>query len=225
MQLLSAHGRHLQIRNALFLLAVAFGLSRLSLADPIHDAARKGNVAKVKELLDADPGLVSSKDKMGKTPLHYAAENDQKDVAELLIDHGADINTRDSNGGFAPIDLALSSYHYMDVLELLVARGADANHTADNGLTPLHEAALRGQRDALPLLLSKGAKIDTQDGKGTSPLLWALMMGHVDAAEILVNAGANPNLAGVQGFTPLSLAQRRGYGRIADLLRQHGAQR
>jgi ankyrin repeat protein len=92
-------------------------------------------------------------------------------------------------------------------------------------LTPLDEAALRGQKDAIELFLSKGAKVNAQDDKGNTPLLWALLMAHTDAAEIMIAAGADVNLGNAQGLTPLFLARRRGYGKIEDLLRQHGAQR
>ena len=41
-------------------------------AAPIHDAAGKGNLAKVKALLKKAPKLVNLADKDGATPLHYA---------------------------------------------------------------------------------------------------------------------------------------------------------
>ena len=36
-----------------------------------------------------------AKDKGGKTPLHYAAENNSKEIGEVLISKGADINAKD----------------------------------------------------------------------------------------------------------------------------------
>jgi hypothetical protein len=51
----------------------------------IHDAAKRGDLAKVQELLKDDPVLVSSKDNNGHTPLHMAAEWRHKDVVEFLL--------------------------------------------------------------------------------------------------------------------------------------------
>ena len=40
----------------------------------------------------ASKAEVNAKDSQGETPLHYAARNTNKDVAQLLIDYDADIN-------------------------------------------------------------------------------------------------------------------------------------
>jgi cytohesin len=204
-------------------LAIALAFASRAFSDPIHSAAEKGDLAKVTSLIKGDPSLVSAKDKMGMTPLHVAARNDHKDVAEFLLANGADINAKDSNGEFTPLDLALSCYHYMDVVELLVAKGADVNARSKQGLTPLQETAMRGQKDAAELLLTKGADVNARDEKGDSPLLWALMMGHMDFAKILVDAGADVNAKSGQGVTPLLVVQRRSDSKMEDYLRQHGA--
>ena len=49
---------------------------------------------------------MSVKDKFGRTPLHCAADEDQTEVAELLIAAGADVNGRD-NGDRTPLDFAV----------------------------------------------------------------------------------------------------------------------
>lgn len=192
-------------------------------ADPIHSAAQKGKLDKVRALLAADPSLVNSRDKVGMTPLELAAQGDHRDVVEFLLDHGADVNARDSNGGFTAIDLALSSYHHQDVLQLLIAHGANVNTASKQGTTPLEEAAMRGQMDALQLLLSKGAQVNTLDSGGDTALLWALLMGHTDAAKMLIDAGADVNVRDGKGMTPLFVARRHDMDAIEKLLIAHGA--
>ena len=73
----------------------------------IHDAARKGNIEAVKQHLDAG-GDVDAKDKSGQTPLHRAAAWDRKEVAELLIAKGADLNAKIEAGQYTgtPLDWA-----------------------------------------------------------------------------------------------------------------------
>jgi ankyrin repeat protein len=212
-------------RRVFMLLSLAITLvwTGSAFGDPIHSAAQKGDLAKVTALIKQNPSLVSTKDNMGMTPLHVAAKNDHKDVAEFLLANGADINAKDSNGEFTPLDLALSCYHYMDVVELLVAKGADVNARSKQGLTPLQEAATRGQKDAGELLLAKGADVNARADNGNSSLLWALFMGHTDFAKMLVDANADVNARNGQGVTPLFLAKQRGNNKMEDYLRQHGA--
>jgi uncharacterized protein len=67
--------------------------SRL-MAGPIHDAAKKGDLAKVQALLKGDPSLVRSRDEDGGTPLFWAAANGHKEVVRLLLANKAEINAR-----------------------------------------------------------------------------------------------------------------------------------
>jgi ankyrin repeat protein len=64
----------------------------------IHEAAAKGNIEAVKQHLAADTD-VNAKGKNGWTPLHIAAANDHKELAELLIEKGANVNAKDRFGG------------------------------------------------------------------------------------------------------------------------------
>jgi ankyrin repeat protein len=67
---------------------VALAWSSLAFCGEIHDAAKSGDLEKVKALLKGNPNLVFSKDTNGRTPLHCAALQGQKNVAELLRQHG-----------------------------------------------------------------------------------------------------------------------------------------
>ena len=77
---------------------VALAWSSLAFCGEIHDAAKRGDLAKVKALLKDNPDLVFSKDNDGKTPLHLAAVYGHKDVAELLLANKAEVNAKDNDG-------------------------------------------------------------------------------------------------------------------------------
>jgi ankyrin repeat protein len=89
----------------------------------IHDAARDGDFGKVQTLVKGNPGLVFNKDKGGFTPLHWAASSGHKDVAELLLAHGADVNAKNNND-WTPLYYAVSGGH-KDVAQLLRQHGGD----------------------------------------------------------------------------------------------------
>jgi hypothetical protein len=110
-------------RAVVLLVALAWG--SLAFCGEIHDAARNGDLGKVKALLKDNPDLVFSKESAGGTPLHGAAYRGHKDVVELLLASKADVNAKSKNG-WTPLHEAAAN-GYKDVAELLLANKADVN--------------------------------------------------------------------------------------------------
>ena len=126
----------------------------------------------------ADPNAPTSPGKP-ETPLHYAASSDDADVAEALIDGGADLEIPGGSIG-TPLDNAVG-YGCWHVARLLVARGARVDklwHAAALGLLPRVEELLTGEPSADEL----------------NAAFWqACHGGQRRAAELLLNRGADPN--------------------------------
>ena len=75
----------------------------------IREAVKTGNIEAVKQHLDAGAD-VNAKGKYGRAPLHYAASRGLKEIIELLIARGADVNTKIEVGdyiGQTPLDGAI----------------------------------------------------------------------------------------------------------------------
>lgn len=70
-------------------------------------AAISGNYTKVTDLLDADPHLINKKDQDGATALHWAALNGRRDIAQLLLQRGADPNSLDNLYNATPAGWAI----------------------------------------------------------------------------------------------------------------------
>ena len=64
---------------------VALAWSSLGFGGEIHDAAKAGDLAKVKTLLKDNPDLVFSKDSYGRTPLHLVASSPKTSELEIVI--------------------------------------------------------------------------------------------------------------------------------------------
>ena len=170
------------LRSAAAMLAALLALSWGSPAfcGEIHDAARDGDLAKVRALLKDHPDLVSSKGGNGETPLHVAAAKGFDDVAQLLLAQKANVNAQD-NEGRTPLHLAAQGGH-KDVLELLLASKAEVNAKDNKGWTPLHFAASRGHKEVAEMLLADGAEVNAADASGDTPLHFAAFEGHEDVA-------------------------------------------
>jgi ankyrin repeat protein len=150
----------------------------------IHDAVQTRDLAKVRALLKANPEMVSGRDVLGYTPLHYAVS---KEMVALL--YKADVNSKSSNS-ITPLHAVVMDCP-KDVVELLLTNKADVNARDMNGSTPLHEAAQIGRKDIVELLLSHGAEVNPKDDGGTTPLQAAARRHHKDIVELLRRHGGH----------------------------------
>jgi ankyrin repeat protein len=195
----------------------------------IHDAAKAGDLTKVKTLLKVNPDLITSKDAgNGWGPLHYAAYGGHVEMAELLVALGADVNAKGKNN-WAPLHIAARD-NRKAMVEWLVAHGADINAKDDRGWVPLHFAANNNHKDAIESLLAHRAKVNDKDDKGYTPLHLAAkcspykidMQYDKNVVELLLTHGAEVNAKSNKGETPLHLAVQHHQKEIAEWLRQHG---
>jgi cytohesin len=88
--------------------------------------------------------------------------------------------------------------------------------------TPLHTAALVGQKEIVQLLLSQGAR-ENSDYRGETPMHAAATKGHKDIVELLLAAGINPNARNIAAITPLHKAVIRGHKEVVEVLIANGA--
>ncbi|KAM9446412.1 tankyrase, TRF1-interacting ankyrin-related ADP-ribose polymerase b [Clarias gariepinus] len=132
------------------------------------DAAKKGCLARVQKLCSSDN--INCRDTQGRnsTPLHLAAGYNNLEVAEYLLEHGADVNAQDK-GGLIPLHNA-ASYGHVDIAALLIKFNTCVNATDKWAFTPLHEAAQKGRTQLCALLLAHGADPSMKNQEGQTAL-------------------------------------------------------
>ena len=71
------------------------------------EAVKQGDRESVRAILESDDRLANQRDKSGATPLHYATLNGHRQIVQLLLERGADINSTDSQFGATPAGWAI----------------------------------------------------------------------------------------------------------------------
>lgn len=120
-------------------------------------AAYFGHTDLVKSLLvaGADPNIASN-NPLKVTPLHSACATSNYDAAELLINHGADVNAKQMQG-VTPLHSAAHNGQNR-IAQLLIDHGADLNAAMDNGQTPLFMAEDKNFVETAQLIKKHGGK-------------------------------------------------------------------
>ncbi len=158
--------------GAFFILPLAAGpLHDAVLEACIKDPNRDTNEPKTHMIKELGKGAdIDALDKMGRAPLHIAAQYGFIDIAVHLTESGADINVLDSNNR-TPLHLTTMGNERSHALcaELLLDRGANLNMQDKAGNTPTHLAARNGIRRILSLLLQYKPDLELRNVMGRTP--------------------------------------------------------
>uniref|UniRef100_A0A3B3ZDB0 Uncharacterized protein n=1 Tax=Periophthalmus magnuspinnatus TaxID=409849 RepID=A0A3B3ZDB0_9GOBI len=106
--------------------------------------------------------------------------------------------------------------------ELLgAAKRVNVNIQDADGLSPLHYAALSGNKELISLLLEAQAAVDIKDNKGMRPLHYAAWQGKTEPMKMLLKSGSSVNGPSEEGQIPLHLSSQHGHYDGTEMLLQH----
>jgi len=128
----------------------------------IHGAARDGDIEAINDFLASGTDINAKELRNGWTSLHQAKT---KEIAELLIAKGADVNAK-SKLGTTPLHYAANR----EITKLLIAKGSNVNARTSAGQTPLLFAVINGRKETVEILITKGADVNVKTSDGVTPL-------------------------------------------------------
>src|SRR5437762_1279773 len=105
----------------------------------LHGVVKRGDLAGVRLLLDANRALANSRsetDARGTYPLHVAAELGQADAARLLLEYGANVSLLDAENHAIALGWA-AFFGRPEVVAILLAAGSEPSQRNKHGITPL----------------------------------------------------------------------------------------
>ena len=156
------------------------------------------------------------------TALHIAVQEKRADVVQVLIDAGADIETK-STDERSPL-LVASCLGELTTVTKLVKAGADVRATDAEGSTCLIFAAFFGHTDVVRYLVSlPEVDLNHQSSKNDTALHLAVQKKHSDVVQVLIDAGADIETKNDDGCSPLHVASRSGEPATVKMLVKTGA--
>ncbi len=155
----------------------------------LHEAVAAGNLARVKEMVEANPELAKSYSPDGFPALALAAAFGHEQVAQYLRGQGADINAIATNGtAYTALTGAVASGH-ASIVKWLAQNGADVNYRYAKGHSPLLEAVANGRLDIVKILVAHGADPHARTDDGRNALAFAQERGHGEVTKYLQELG------------------------------------
>jgi ankyrin repeat protein len=124
----------------------------------INLACVKGDIDKVRALLEADAGAVHYQAPCKKRPLSCAAEFGRRDIVALLLAAGADPNAQEADNYRTFPLVAAAKHNDLAMVQMLLEHGADPNAQTDGAEVALSEAIERN-RDMANLIASYGGAL------------------------------------------------------------------
>jgi hypothetical protein len=241
--------------------------SQISLFETAADAIVAGDAVRLRALLRAHPELARARStrEHRSTLLHYVSANGVEDyrqqtpanivdVAQVLVEAGADVNAESTayGGGSTALGLTATSMHpeaagvQTALLELLLRAGA----TTARDLT-IRGCLANGQGDAARFFADRGLPMDLEEAAGAGRLdavrgyvdpdgtlqngatqeqlesgfRYACGYGHIDVATFLLDAGVDPDVSNEEGQTALHWTAYGPHLEVARLLLARGARR
>ena len=164
-------------------------------------------------------------DSEDKTPCPCPAMWADPAVCQVLIDAGADIETKNENGRSPLLRASVSGK--IAVVKMLVEAGADVCVTDNEGDSCLTLAAWSEHTETVRYLVGlKDVDVNHAENDGDTALHFAVQEGHGDVVQVLIDAGADleaKNKDDEQGRSPLLLASVEGHLDIVKMLVEAGA--
>jgi len=205
--------------------------------DEFLDAVKKGDTARINQLLNENPTLSNATEKNGVSAiflalyrgnktgaLAIASKKPELDVFEASalgdLERLKNIVNRDpaSVSSYSPdgfTALALSAY-----LGQKESFGFLRNET---GYTALTGAVSQNHNEIAKVLVRKGAQVNHGYEGGFTPLMHAAYAGNIELVSFLLENGADPTARNSEGKTPLTFAQEKNNRQIVELLTKYTA--
>ena len=167
---------------------------------------------------------INEPNRFGHLPIYKLAVYDaRKDIIELAILKGANIESKDRDTDATALLIALYSNSY-NTIQFLLSIGADIKARCNSKLdcnSALHIAAFKRSYKSALLLLENGVDINQTNDKLDTALHIAVKTNCVDIVKLLLEKGARTDLQNSSGYTPFDIARKSENQEMWSIFKNH----
>ncbi|XVF26812.1 hypothetical protein REPUB_Repub14bG0051200 [Reevesia pubescens] len=189
-----------------------------------HEAASKGHIEIMQEILNIYPDLGRKVDRNGCSPLHHACSKGRLDITKMLLKHDLDLAFQFNNEGYTPLHLAAINGD-AGILKAFVsiASTTSVHCLTEDGETVFLSARFNQYNALVCLALVFGDTnlFNQPDSHGNTILHVAISKGHYLLADYIMNkAKVDVNYKNYRGHTVLDILNEAGYTSEIQLLKE-----
>lgn len=175
---------------------------------PLHAAVENENIQVIRYLLQNGANLKTATVADKTTPLHTACFKGNKEIAQILVVAGADVNAKNIHGATPVVTAAF--YGKKPLVEYLTTAGGNLDAKSEDGKILAVSAISTGKTNIFEELIDAGANVNQKDENGKTMLHSAVEKKDIKTAQELISKGADVNATFKENenteITPLHLA-------------------
>jgi len=176
----------------------------------IHEAVRRGDMEKVRHILELKPALLNSGDKIGHTPLSISAIYARWDIFMYLMQLGADLNSITQTN--TTVLHAVCQHDRPDMVAVVLEKGGrNLLRIRDvyGEYSPMLRAVQSGCKNTVEFLMNNGASEDEMTTEGWNALHLAAKCGHRHLYDMLKENGVSESAIDNKGKKPMDYDFKR----------------
>ena len=197
-----------EVKQPILITSIQGGVAIAEPENPLVKAAYKNDLNAVADLVLTSLDVNVSDGRTHTSALVHAVENANRDMVQVLLSAGANINAP-SRYGVTPL-MHLGSNATVELLRDLLAAGADIHAADETGMTALLKVAGNSKFEVVDGLIKAGARIDLKDNEGTTALMNAAGNEDSRVVKFFIGAGLDVTAKNQNGQTALMIATQWG---------------
>ena len=183
----------------------------------LFKSCERGDIERVKFLVEAYSPDIEKKDKKGNTPLLISSSSGHLEIVKYLLNKKANINIQDKLGN-TPLNLSLQRGH-LNIAKFLLENKVNVELHNKSNSNPLLTASANGYFDIIKILLTFKPNLNHIDDLGNNALHYSILGGHDDISILLLENRINFKTKNKAGKSAIALASQSGVFELLNLFK------